>query len=240
MSGTEARSHSRFPGLSQPGFDLVFGYVYTGLAVNICMAVANAPLMLALVLVRDPAQAWPFFLLISPTVAPSIAAAFAAFEASNAGGTSPFREFWRGWRRCLRPALVVGLATAALALLVGVDLAATAARPAGALLAPVLLVVLAFAIVSAVLVLTGIATRDAAATVSVRALAKASVYLVARRWALGLLTLGTLVGACAFVLAQPVFGPLLGVAPLLFIAFSNARATLATPLRPRAKARVRA
>ena len=240
MSETGARPRIKLPSLSQPGFDLVFGYVYTGLAVNLSLVVANAPLTLALMLVRDPAEAWPFFLMLSPTLAPSLAAAFAAFEASNDGETSPFGTFWRAWRRCFRPAIVVGIGACLVTLLVGVDLAATAARPVGALLAPVLLCVCAFAVAVTVLALTGLATAEQGARMSIVALLKASVYLVARRWVLSLVTLAALAGICAFVLAQPVLGPLLGVAPLLFIAFSNARATLATPLRPSAKARVRA
>lgn len=212
----------KLPTLSQPAFDLVFGYVYTGLAVNLSMAVANAPLAVALALVRDPGAAWPFLVLLSPTLAPAIAGAFAAYGAAGDGGTSPFREFWSGWRRCLGRALVIGAGCGVLVLLVGVDLAATAGRPIGALLAPPLLLVAALAPVVAVLMLAGLA-----AEVPLPALAKLALYLAVRRWPLSLLTLAALAGASAFVLAQPVFGILLGVSPLLFIAFGNSRAALA-------------
>ncbi|AYG02295.1 hypothetical protein [Gryllotalpicola protaetiae] len=212
----------KLPTLSQPSFDLVFGYVYTGLAVNLCLAAANAPLAVGLLLVGNPLSAWPFFLLLSLTLAPSAAAAFAAFEAANAGGASPFAAFWRGWRRTAKPAFMVGAALGALVLLVGMDLATTAGTPAGALFAPVLLLAAALGVAVAVLVLTGLATTD----VRLGALAKASVFIALRRAPLSLLSLAAVAGACVFVLAQPVLGALLGAAPLLFIVFSNARASL--------------
>jgi hypothetical protein len=213
----------KLPTLSQPAFDLVFGYVYTGLAVNACMVLANAPLALAVALVRDPGAAWPFLLLLSVTLAPSVAAAFTAFEAANAGGVAPFAAFWRGWRRCLKPALATGLPFGALLLLIGLDLNASAGTAFGALMLPALLLVAALAVSVAVLALAGVATTDS----SPAALAKESVFIALRRAPLSLLTLAALAGACVFVLAQPVLGALLGAAPLLFIAFSNASAALA-------------
>jgi uncharacterized membrane protein YesL len=215
----------KLPSLGQPGFDLVFGYAYTGLAANLCLAAANAPLAIALVVVRDPGEAWPFFLLLSLTLAPSLAGAFAAFEAANGGGTAPFREFWRGWRRSLRPALAVGLAVGALVLVVGLDLATTAGSPVGALITPVLVLVAALAVAAGVLALTALATGPS----GLRALAQASVYLAVRRWPLSLLSLAALVCAAVFALAQPTLGVLLGASPLLFVAFSNARASLTMP-----------
>jgi len=223
----------KLPSMSSHGFELVFGYLYTGLAVNVSMVIANAPLAAAVLLVRDPASAWPFFLLLSPTLAPSLAGAFGAFEAhafGDGGGVpAPFAAFWRAWLRSVRPALAVGVALGALLLLVGLDLSGTAGTAAGALVAPVLLLAAALGVAVALLVLTGLALRpaDDAASLSLGALVKASVYLALRRAPISLLSLAAVAGACVFVLAQPVLGAMLGVAPLLFVAFGNSRATLA-------------
>jgi len=217
------RMSVKLPTLSRPGFDLVFGYVYTGLAVNLSVAVANLPLGVGLALARDPAEAWPFFLLLSLTLAPSLVGAFAAFEEFNLGETTPFRAFWRAWRRSWRRASLLGLALGALVLVVGLDLATTAGTALGSLLAPIVALVAALAVASTVLALVGFAVVDAAPA----ALLKASAYLAVRRWPLTLLSLAALAAAIVLVLAQPVLGALLGVAPLLFVVFSNARATLA-------------
>jgi hypothetical protein len=228
-------SQLKLPSVSTQTFDLIFGYVYTGLAVNLSMVVANAPLAAAVALVREPAMAWPFFLLLSPTLAPSVAAAFAAFEALGRGEPSPFAAFWRGWVRSLKPALGVGVALGALVLLVGLDLATTAGTPAGALLAPVLVLAVALGVAMSLLVLSGLASRERPEDAPLGALVRASVYLALRRAPISLLSLAAVAGACVFVLAQPVLGALLGVAPLLFVAFGNSRATLAIAAAASAK-----
>lgn len=215
-------SQAKLPTLSNRSFDLVFGYVYTGLAVNLCLAVANLPLLAGLVLVKNPAVAWPFFVVISATLAPSVVGAFAAFEAANAGETSPFRDFWLGWRRGLRRSALVGATLVALELVIGLDLAVTAGRSIGALLMPPLVAVLLVAVVVATVLLAAVSRSD----VPVAALARTCLFLAIRRWPLSLLTLACLGGAAAFALAQPFVGTLLGAAPLLFVAFSNCRVTL--------------
>ena len=67
----------------RPGFETfgsIFGFIYTFLAGNVLLALANAPLVLCLALVADPVAAWPFFLALSVTVPPSLAGLFAAFR----------------------------------------------------------------------------------------------------------------------------------------------------------------
>jgi hypothetical protein len=72
-----AQHPSRRRGLAgripSPGFETfggIFGFVYTFLAGNVLMALANAPLVLCLALVADPIAAWPFFLALCVTVPP--------------------------------------------------------------------------------------------------------------------------------------------------------------------------
>ena len=214
---------AKLPTLSRQTFDLIFSYAYTGLAVNLCLGAANLPLLAGIALVPDPAAAWPFFVLVSVTIAPSIVGAFAAFDAANAGETTPFRDFWRAWRGGLKRSAVVGCTLVALELAIGFDLMIVAGSPIGALLTPIVIVVLLLALATSTLVLAAISNTDASLARQVRA----SVFLVIRCWPLSLLTLAALGGTVALVLAQPLLGMLLGVSPLLFIAFSNCRVALA-------------
>ena len=115
-------------GRSGPGFETfgsIFGFIYTFLAGNVLLAVANAPLVLCLALVADPAAAWPFFLALSVTVAPSLAGIFAAFRALNddGGAVKPVAAFLRGYKRSFRRAAPLGLGSGGVLLFLGVDLA---------------------------------------------------------------------------------------------------------------------
>jgi uncharacterized membrane protein YesL len=213
----------RIPAVSQRTFDAVFGYVYTGLAVNLGLVVANAPLAAALVLVRDPLASWPFLLLLSPTLAPALAAAFAAFGALADGSTSPFAAFWRGWTRTFRSAGIVGLALATLTIVVALDLVWLAGSAYGALLAPILVMVLVVALATGLTVLVAVAEQVNA---SLAAVVRASLFLAVRGAPLSALSLAALVTAGAAVLAQPVLGALLAVSPLLYLAYTNTRVTL--------------
>jgi hypothetical protein len=101
--------------IPSPGFETfgsVFGFIYTFLAGNVLLALANAPLVLCLALVADPIAAWPFFLALSVTVPPSLAGLFASFQALNddGGAVKPVAAFLRGYRRGFRRAARLGLA----------------------------------------------------------------------------------------------------------------------------------
>ncbi|MGR6919851.1 DUF624 domain-containing protein [[Actinomadura] parvosata] len=214
----------RIPTISQRTFDAIFGYIYTGLAVNLSLLLANAPLAAALLLTRDPLASWPFLLLLSPTIAPALTAAFASFRTLADGSAAPFAAFWRGWLRTFRPAGIVGGALAALAIVVALDLVWLAGTAYGALLAPILLTVLAAALATGLTVLVGIAERPDANLATV---ARASLYPAVRNAPLSLLSLAALITAAAAVLAQPVLGALLAVSPLLYLAYANTKVTLA-------------
>jgi len=208
-----------------PGFETfgsAFGFVYTFLAVNFLLAAANAPLMLCLALVADPVAAWPFFLLLSFTVAPSLTAAFAAFQSlSVADGPAvrPVVSFLRGYRSSFRRAAPAGLAATAAAGFLGVDLAIVQVMPAAAVLVPLIAVALTAVVCVAVTVLAETVLLPEAGT---RALLKASLYLAVQRWYLSLAALVLLGIILAAVLVQPVIGVALAPAPLLFVVWSNA------------------
>lgn len=218
---------------SGPGFEAfgsIFGFVYTFLAGNVLLALANAPLVLCLAVVADPVAAWPFFLTLSVTVPPSLAGLFAAFRALNddGGAVKPVASFVRGYRRSFRRAAPTGLAAVALLVFLGVDLTIVQAMPAAAVLVPLIVLAAAATISVAVLVIAGVVLLPEA---RLKSLAKASMYLCVQRWYMSLAAVAVLgiIGAAALV--QPVLGIALAPAPLLFVVWSNASYTFQAALR---------
>ncbi|MFJ6455580.1 DUF624 domain-containing protein [Paenarthrobacter sp. NPDC091669] len=211
-----------------PGFETfgsIFGFIYTFLAGNALLAVANAPLVLSLSLVADPASAWPFFLALSVTVAPSLAGIFAAFKALNddGGAVKPVAAFLRGYKRSFAKAALLGVGAVALLLFLGVDLAViqnnASTLPGAALLVPLIVVAAAVTVSLAVTAIAGVVLLPEA---KLKSIFKASLYLVAQRWYLSLamlILLGIIVSAAVM---QPVLGIALAPAPLLFVIWSNA------------------
>ncbi|WP_190990103.1 DUF624 domain-containing protein [Pseudarthrobacter sulfonivorans] len=234
---TTVRQHTTGPlrrRWAGPGFETfgsIFGFIYTFLAGNVLLAVANAPLVLCLALVADPAAAWPFFLALSVTVAPSLAGVFAAFRALNDdGGTvKPVAAFLRGYQRSFKRAAPLGLGAVAMLLFLGVDLAIIQAMPAAAALVPLIIVAAAVTVSLAVTAIAGVVLLPDA---SLKSTLKASIYLVVQRWFLSLamlILLGIIVSAA---LLQPVLGVALAPAPLLFVVWSNASYAFHAVLRP--------
>ena len=207
-----------------PGFETfgsIFGFIYTFLAGNVLLAVANAPLVLCLALVADPAAAWPFFLALTVTVAPSLAGIFAAFRSLNDDGSAvkPVAAFLRGYKRSFRRTAPIGLGAVAMLLFLGVDLAIVQSMPAAAALVPLIVVAAAVAVSLTVTAIAGVVLLPDA---SLKSILKASLYLSVQRWYLSLamlILLGTIVSAA---ILQPVLGIALAPAPLLFVVWSNA------------------
>lgn len=215
-----------------PGFETfgsIFAFVYTFLAVNVLLAATNAPLVFFLYAVVDPVASWPFFLALAVTVLPSLAGAFAAFDALRGQETvsRPFASFFAGYRASFRRAALAGLAAVVVLGVLGVDLALVATLPAGTVLIPVLVLAMAAVVAVAVHVAAGAVLLPRA---RLRHLAKAALYISVRRWYLSiaaLVLLGIVAGAA---LVQPVLGTALVPAPLLFIVWSNASYAYSTEL----------
>ncbi len=235
MSSVSAKPR-RWAGPGFETFGSIFGFIYTFLAGNALLAVANAPLVLSLSLVADPAAAWPFFLALSVTMAPSLAGIFAAFKALNddGGAVKPVAAFLRGYKRSFAKSAVLGVGAVAMLMFLGVDLAViqnnAAALPGAALLVPLIVVAAAVTVSLSVTAIAGVVLLPEA---KLKSILKASLYLVAQRWYLSLamlILLGIIVSAAVM---QPVLGIALAPAPLLFVIWSNAsyafHAVLRTP-----------
>ncbi|HSU47373.1 MAG TPA: hypothetical protein VLJ40_10705 [Arthrobacter sp.] len=219
--------------IPSPGFETfggIFGFIYTFLAGNVMMALANAPLVLCLALVADPVAAWPFFLALSVTVPPSLSGLFASFQALNDDGAAakPVASFLRGYRRGFRQAAPLGLAAVALLLFLGVDLAIVQSMPAAAILVPVMVVAAAITVSVAAMAVAGVVILPDA---GLKNLLKASLYLAVQRWYLSLAMLVLLGIIASAALLQPVLGVALAPAPLLFVVWSNAAFAFSTALR---------
>lgn len=229
MTALAEPTRARRTGLGFETFASIFAFVYTFLAVNVLLAVTNAPLVFFLYAVVDPVASWPFFLALSLTVLPSLGGAFAAFEAlkSEEAVSRPFRMFFSGYRAVFRRAALAGGAAVVVLLVLGLDLMLVAALPAGAVLVPLLTFGIAAVVIMAVQVTAGAVLLPAA---RLRALMKAALYISVRRWYLSLAALALLGIVAGAALVQPVLGIALVPAPLLFVVWSNASYAYAAEL----------
>jgi len=201
--------------------DTVFGYAYALLMANVLLIVFNAPLAAALFVTVDPLASWPFFLLLSLSLAPSLAGVFEVLRAMRSDGRPrPFAAFFSGYRRRGGTAFVVGLATAVMVGLALFDATVMGGTVWAPLLGPLLAVLGIGAVVTSLFTLVGLVVFP---TASLRAIAKAAVYLVVRRWYFSLVAL-VMVGLIgAAVLLQPVLGAAIVPGILLYAVFANAQ-----------------
>ncbi|GAA3578876.1 hypothetical protein GCM10022419_070400 [Nonomuraea rosea] len=215
---------------AQGTYEKVFGTVYVGLMTNVLLAVACAPLLAALAIVRDPLASWPFFAALSPLCAPALTGAFACFAALGEGGTAVvLRPFWDGYRRGGGRAALVWAGGAAAVSVLGLDAAVVARTGWGPAFVPFFGT--AAALVAAVTVALLVLLAEPGSR-PVRALLRPCVYLVARRWYLAALNLVVLGLAGYVVLTRPVIGVLLLGAPLLYLVWATTRYIVArTPER---------
>lgn len=212
---------------SQETYEKVFNVVYVGLMTNLLLAVACAPLLAALAIVRDPFASWPFFVVLSCLCAPALAGAFGCFTALGEGAPVVFRPFRDAYRRTAARAMgvwAVGSVVVSVLLLDAVAVARTAWGPA---LAP-FFVSTAALVVSAVIAMLVVlaAPRSAEAAVlprGLRGLLWPCLCLVARRWYLALANIAVLALTVTVVLVQPMAGLLVACAPLLYVVWANTR-----------------
>ncbi|MBS1673460.1 MAG: DUF624 domain-containing protein [Actinobacteria bacterium] len=208
-----------FPRLRQETMESMFGYAYAILMVDLLLVLANLPLAVLLFVSRDALQAWPTVLLLSLTLAPSLAGAFEVFRRLRGDEPPrPFAAFWHGYRTRGGTAALLGLATALVIGFILYDGAILTGTVWAPLLAPTLAMVAAWALATCTSALAGVVLYPQA---SVRAIVKAAVYLSVRRWYFSVFALALLGTSAAAVIVQPVLGAL--VPGLLFyVVFANA------------------
>ncbi|MGN8026881.1 DUF624 domain-containing protein [Microbacterium sp. 22242] len=224
MSAVAGQRASRAPRrgilrFRQETMESMFGYAYTILMTDLLLVLANLPLAVLLFVAHDALQAWPTVLLLSLTLAPSLAGAFEVYRRMRGDAPPrPFAAFWHGYRSRGAPAALLGLATALVIGFVLYDGAILTGTVWAPLLAPTLAVVAACALVTCTSAVAGLVLYPQA---SVRAIVKAAVYLSVRRWYFSVFALALLGISAAAVLVQPVLGALVpGL--LLYVVFANA------------------
>lgn len=228
MSITAGAAPTRRRLVSQELYELVFGTVYTGLMTNLLLVVGCLPVVL-LVVATDLAVTWPVLALTAPLAAPALTAAFAVFAAYRDGSTTVVRTFVQAWRQHARRSLAVGALATGVVVVTGVDVAFFWGRTAGAVAIPVLVTLLAGALVTAVHALAAVPELPGA---RLRDLLRAALFLGVRRWYLSagsLVVLGLLAGVVG---TRPAVGLGFVAAPLLYVVWANARFALG-PVLPR-------
>jgi hypothetical protein len=221
MTASAHGARRRFFHLRQETMETIFGYAYALLMVNVLLVVFNLPLAIMLFVTVDSLQSWPFFLLLSLTLAPSLVGAFGVFHTMREESRPrPFAAFWQAYRRRGARAFVIGIATALIVAFVLLDGTIAAGTIWAPLLGPLFAVLAVGSVAVALFALAGLAVFERA---SLKAIVKAALYLAVRRWYFSVVSL-VMVGLIgAAVLLQPVLGAALVPGILLYAVFANAQ-----------------
>ena len=221
MSNRVAQSRlDRFT-VSNDAFSNIFQMVYTALMVNVALIIANLPLAFMFVVVKDPLAAWPFFLILSATVPPSVTGAFGAFRAmKDDSDVGPISAFLHSYRRNAVRALVTGAASRALIAIVLIDFAWATQNELAPLMGPLLIVIAALAVAVETTALAGFTLNE---NVNAWTLVKAAIYVAMRRWYFSLVAVALVLLIAVAALVQPILGMVLAPSMLLFLIWSNAQ-----------------
>jgi uncharacterized membrane protein YesL len=205
----------------------VFNIIYLGLTTNLLVAAACSPLLAGL-LFTDPARSWPLLALMAPLCAPGLVGVFAVLAAySQDGSTAVFIVFCRAWRAALPRALTVGALSSVVLVVLGVDVAWAVAQPLGGLVLPVLVVLMALVVGTAVLTLAALAEHP---SVRVRHALRVCGFLAVQRWCLTAASVGILALGQVLLAASPLLALGVASAPLLFLVWANSRVSLVPAL----------
>lgn len=215
--------------ISADMWDTLFGVVYLVLGTNAMILVAAAPL-LVLSMTTDPRYAWPALAVAAVAAAPAASAAFAVFGRFNVErSTEVVRGFWRAWAAHLRRSLAVGAVAVGGTVVLWVDVVALYDHRPGALLVPLLVVLIALLWTTALLALVASVERPEA---RLRDVLKASLFLGVRRWYLTLVSFLALGSLLVLFVQSPAIAIGIATAPLLYAAWGNSRYSL-RPVLPR-------
>lgn len=205
--------------ISHNTYATVFSVTYLGLMTNLLLLAFCLPLV-ALLVLTDPASSWPLLAVAAPLCAPALTAAFTVFREHGRGETQVVRGFVRAWRATARRALAVGAVVTAGLVVVLVDVRFFAPLQAGVVVVPLLAVLTVLLVVGGLVSLTAVAE---APVLRLRTIAKTALYLSVRRWWLSLVTLAVLALQVVLFTAMPAFAIGLTAAPVLYLAWANAR-----------------
>ena len=200
----------------------LIGMIYLGLIVNLLLVVSSLPLVVLLV-TTDPLYSWPLLAIAVPLAAPGLAAAFRAFREHGEGGLGPIRAFVAGLRATWRRALLIGVAVAAVVVVLLVDVRMLSTTAVAVFTVPLLGVLALLAIAVGLVALVAISEVP---TARLRDVLRAGLYLSLRRWYLTAASLAALAAQVAVFATAPALGLGLTASAALFFAWTNSRFTL--------------
>lgn len=204
-------------------WETIFGVAYLIFGTNAMVALASLPLSVLLI-TTDPSTSWPALAIAAIASAPALTSAFAVFRAfSLARTTTVIRTFWAAWIRHLRRSLVLGALSVSVVTVLTVDVIYLTRLPLGAVLLPLLMVLVALALTTTLLAATASVERPEA---RLRDVLKAALFLGVRRWYLTAFSFVALGLLAAFFVESPGWALGLATAPLLYLAWANSRHTL--------------
>jgi hypothetical protein len=209
-------------------WELLWSFVHRVLAINVVLAVAGAPLMLALGTVVTPWHYPLFFGVLALPLGAAAAAAFGYLAIDDA--RPPLSALIRLVRVTGRRSLVVASLTAGLAGVLLADLKVLAG--AVPVVAPLLVVLLVLVLNAGLIALVLAGTEPA---LGLRALLRLAVYTGVRTWPLSMLSLGVLTAVLIIVSQVPVAGLATVPGCALWVVHTNANAQLARIRNPSAR-----
>ncbi|MCX3062937.1 hypothetical protein [Streptomyces beihaiensis] len=206
--------------VSYGSWELIWSHVHRVLVVNLGVAVADLPLLAALLRFHEP---WRRPLLFGPLLlllpGPALAAAFGYLGAAGPEGQAPAGVFVRAYRRQFRRAVVVSAPFLLVAIAAVGDVVALHDSPAGAALVPMAGVV---ALVASLAWVTALAHEARSGPAGARIFLIAP-YAVVRHGLPALFNLLLLVAGLLLVNQAPLLGLAVLPGSVLFVVWRNCR-----------------
>jgi hypothetical protein len=208
-------------------WDTLWSFAHRVLAINLLLALAGAPLMLALGLVATPWHYPIFFGLLALPLGPAAAVAFGYLALDD--HRPPLSSLFRLVRARIRRSLLIAIAASGLIGVLVTDVRVLAKSLPGAV--PLMVVLSALVAVTALNALVLVGLRP---DLGLLALLRLAVYTGVRGWALSLLSLGVLVTVLIIVSQAPLAGLATVPGCALWVVHTNTQAQLARLRNPSA------
>ncbi|MDN3310862.1 ferredoxin-NADPH reductase [Microbacterium oryzae] len=205
----------------------LFGVVHLALGVNLALAVLALPLIVLLV-TTDPSLSWPLLAVAAALAGPGVAAAFGTFRAHADGESAVLSVFLRSLRTMWRRALALSALVVAVLVVALVDVFVLVPTGAGAIAAPLLIVVAVLALAAGMVGMVALAEDPRA---RLRDVVRVATVLAVRRWPLTIASFAVIAVQIAVITAAPALGIGLTAAACLYVVWAGGRHTLQPALQ---------
>jgi hypothetical protein len=202
-------------------YSTLFGVVHLALGINISLALVALPFLVLLV-TTDPSLSWPALALAAVPAGMGIAASFGTFRAHAGGEPSVFRTFFRQLGRTWKQSLALSAVVVAIVVVAAVDVFVLVPTGAGAIAAPLLVIIALLAIATGVVGFAAIAEDPRARIRDV----------AVRRWPFTIASFAVIGVQAAVVTQAPALGIGLTAAACLYVVWAGSRYSLRPALRP--------